>query len=58
MLKTFNYRIYKGSEVVYMNTIHRPTKEEALKDIEELKQEYNGTDIKLSEVKPASKWSC
>ena len=57
-MKTFNYRIYKGREVVFMNTIHRPTKEEALKDLEELKQEYNGTDIKISEVAAATKWSC
>ena len=57
-MKTFNYKILKGSTVVFKNTIHRQTREEALTDLEELKQEYNGTDIKLVEVLPANKWSC
>lgn len=57
-MKTFNYKILKGSTVVFKNTIHRQTREEALTDLEELKQEYNGTDIKLVEVTPANKWSC
>lgn len=57
-MKTFNYKILKGREVVFKNTIHRPTREEALTDLEELKQEYNGTEIKLSEVAPANKWKC
>lgn len=57
-MKTFNYKILKGSTVVFKNTIHRKTREEALTDLEELKQEYNGTDIKLVEVTPANKWSC
>lgn len=57
-MKTFNYKILKGHEVVFKNTIHRPTKEEALTDLEELKAEYEGTEIKIVEVLPANKWSC
>ena len=57
-MKTFNYKILKGSTVVFKNTIHRKTKEEALTDLEELKSEYEGTAIKIVEVKPSSKWSC
>lgn len=57
-MKTFNYKILKGQEVVFKNTIHRPTKEEALKDLEEVKVEHEGTAIKLVEVLPANKWSC
>ena len=57
-MKTFNYKILKGSTVVFKNTIHRQTREEALTDLEEVRKEYNGTDIKISEVKPANKWSC
>lgn len=57
-MKTFNYKILKGHEVVFKNTIHRPTKEEALKDLEELKEEYSGTAIRIVEVNPANKWSC
>lgn len=57
-MKTFNYKILKGHEVVFKNTIHRPTKEEALKDLEEVKVEHEGTAIKLVEVLPANKWSC
>lgn len=57
-MKTFNYKILKGHEVVFKNTIHRPTKEEALVDLEELKAEYEGTEIKIVEVLPANKWSC
>lgn len=57
-MKTFNYKIYKGSTVVFMNTIHRNTKEEALKDLEELKEEYEGTEIKIAEVGSISNWKC
>lgn len=57
-MKTFNYKILNGSTVVFKNTIHSKTREGALKKLEEVKQEYNGTDIKLTEVNPASKWSC
>lgn len=57
-MKTFNYKILNGSTVVFKNTIHSETREGALKKLEEVKQEYNGTDIKLTEVNPASKWSC
>ena len=57
-MKTFNYKILKGSSVVFKNTIHRNTKEEALSDLEELKEEYEGTAIRIVEVKPSSEWSC
>ena len=57
-MKTFNYKILKGHEVVFKNTIHRPTKEEALTDLEELEAEYEGTEIKIVEVLTANKWSC
>ena len=57
-MRTFNYKILKDSEVVFKNTSHRPTKEEALKDLEELKREYEGTEIKIAEVSSANKWSC
>ena len=57
-MKTFNNKILKGSSVILKNTIHRKTREEAIADLEELKKEYNGTDIKLTEITPASKWSC
>ncbi len=57
-MRTFNYKILKDSEVVFKNTIHRPTKEEALQDLEELKKEYEGTEIKIAEVSSANKWSC
>lgn len=57
-MKTFNYKILKGNEVVFKNTIHRKTKEEALSDLEELKAEYEGTEIKISEVGSIKNWSC
>lgn len=57
-MKTFNYKILKGHEVVFKNTIHRPTKEEALKDLEELKAEYEGTEIRIAEVGSIKNWSC
>lgn len=57
-MKTFNYKILKGHEVVFKNTIHRKTKEEALSDLEELKAEYEGTEIKISEVGSIKNWSC
>lgn len=57
-MKCFRYKIYKGSTLVLTNWIRRPTKEEALTDLEEVKVEHEGTEIKLTEVNPASKWSC
>lgn len=57
-MRTFNYKIYKGSSVVLMNTIHRQTKEEALSDLEKLKEEYEGTEVKIAEVTSANNWSC
>lgn len=57
-MRTFNYKIYKGSSVVLMNTIHRQTKEEALSDLEKLKEEYEGTEVKIAEVSSANNWSC
>ena len=57
-MKTFNYKILKGSEVILKNTIHRPTRAEALADLEKLKEEYEGTEVKIVEVGSISNWSC
>lgn len=57
-MKTFNYKILKGSTVVFKNTIHSKTREEALAKLESVKAEYEGTEVKLTEVNPSSKWSC
>ena len=57
-MKTFNYKILKGSTVVLKNTIHSETRAEALSKLESVKVELDGTDIKLTEVNPVSNWSC
>ena len=57
-MKCFNYKIYKGSELVFKNSINRESKEEALRDLEDVKREYDGTAIKIMEVKSASGWDC
>ena len=57
-MKCFNYKILKGSTVVFKNTIHSSTKEEAIKEIEKVKEEFEGTDFRFYETKPSSKWSC
>ena len=41
-----------------MNTIHSESIEKALADLEEVKEEYEGTEIKLSEVGSIKNWSC
>lgn len=57
-MKTFNYKILKGSTVIFKNTIHSETKEEALVKLEPVKVEHEGTAIKLVEVNPVNNWSC
>ena len=57
-MKTFNYKILKGSTVVLKNTIHSETRAEALSKLESVKVELDGTDIKLTDVNPVSNWSC
>lgn len=57
-MKTFNYKILKGSTVIVKNTIHSKTIEEALVKLESVKVEHEGTDIKLVEVNPVNNWSC
>ena len=57
-MKTFNYKILKGSKVVFKNIIHGRTKEEVLAKLESVKLEYEGTEIKLVEINPSSIWSC
>ena len=57
-MKTFNYKILKGSTVIFKNTIHGETMEEALVKLEPVKVEHEGTAIKLVEVNPVNNWSC
>lgn len=58
IMKCFNYKICKGSKVVLKNSINAESKEEALTKLEDLKKEYDGTEIKIIETAPASEWSC
>ena len=57
-MKCYNYKIFKGSTVVLKNSINSNSEEEALKELGELKIELEGTEIKITESNPSSKWSC
>lgn len=49
-MKCFKYKIYKDSKLVFMNYINRESEEEALADLESVKLEHKGTEIKIIEV--------
>lgn len=57
-MKRYRYRIYKNNELVLTNWIDATSKEKAIADLEDLKEEYCGTHIKVNEVSPVSEWSC
>ena len=57
-MKCFKYKIYKDSTLVLTNWINKESKEEALSDLEAVKVEHEGTEIKLTEVNSSDNWSC
>lgn len=57
-MKRYRYRIYKGNELVLTNWIDAESKEKAIADLQELKQEYDGTLIKVNETSSAHNWKC
>lgn len=57
-MKVFKYEIYKEHKLVLTNWINTESKEKAIADLQDLKEEYDGTDLKVIEVCPASKWKC
>ena len=57
-MKRFRYKIYNGNELVLTNWIDAETKEKAIADLQELKEEYNGTLIKVNESSSAHNWKC
>ena len=52
----FKYKIYNGNQLVLTNWIDANTKDEALAELEPLKNEHNGTNIKVMETTPPSQW--
>ena len=54
----FKYKIYKNNQLVLTNWIDANTKDEALEDLEPLRQEHDGTHIKIMEATPTSQWKC
>ena len=57
-MKCFNYKIYKNSTLVLKNSINAESKEAALKELQAVKDELDGTEIKIIETAPLSKWDC
>ena len=55
IMKCFKYKIMDGNNLILTNCINRETKQEAYQD---LQKEYPNNTIKLTEVYPASNWSC
>ena len=54
----FKYRIYKNNQLILTNWIGADSKDEALEELEPLRQEHDGTNIKIMEVTPTSQWKC
>ena len=54
----YRYKIYKNNQLVLTNWIDATTKDEALEELEPLRQEHDGTHIKVIETTPTSHWSC
>ena len=54
----FRYRIYNGNELVLTNWIDADSKDEALEELEPLRQEHDGTHVKVIETTPTSQWKC
>ena len=52
----FRYRIYNGNELVLRNWIDADSKDEALEELEPLRQEHDGTHVKVIETTPTSQW--
>lgn len=57
-MKCFNYKIYKNSTLVLKNSINAESKEAALKELQAVKDELDGTEIKIIETAPLSNWDC
>lgn len=54
-MKSFKYKIFRGSGLILINYISRETKEEAYND---LKEDFPDCEIKLMEITPSNKWGC
>lgn len=54
----YRYKIYKDNTLVLTNWIDATSKDEALEELEPLRQEYDGTHIKVMEATPTSQWPC
>lgn len=54
----YRYKIYKNNQLVLTNWIDANTKDEALEELEPLRQEHDGTHIKVMETIPPSQWPC
>ena len=54
----YRYKIYKNNQLVLTNCIDANTKDEALEELEPLRQEHDGTHVKVIETTPTSQWSC
>lgn len=52
----YRYKIYKNHELVLTNWIDANSKDEALEKLEPLRQEHDGTNIKVMEATPPSQW--
>lgn len=52
----FKYKIYKNNQLVLTNWIDATSKDEALEELEPVKQEHDGTHIKVMEATPPSQW--
>ena len=57
-MRVFRYKIYKNDNEVLMNWINAEDRQEAMLKLEDVKQEMNADEIRLTEVFGASEWSC
>lgn len=54
----YRYKIYKNNVLVLTNWIDANNKDEALEELEPLRQEYDATQIKVMETTPPGQWPC